>query len=218
MASSSKVDAVVDHGEKKAFGCREPSVAGTRLPPTVSDRQDLVFIGAIPTQACRSEMPRSCVPDIEVMDPQALDPVDMDGKCVNPHEAVKEALTTKTAGARANPTPSAGGTIPRSPDLLGRGNGTHDSAKVLATVCSNVDSVKKVPAKGTSGKDMHVGYDPLVRSVGPGVQGSDYKYEGIGTPVETIEAGGHELRQGCCILILWISINHLLRFVYWIIK
>ena len=37
-------------------------------------------------------MPRSCVPDIDVMDPQALDPVDMDGKCVNPHEAVKEAL------------------------------------------------------------------------------------------------------------------------------
>ena len=29
------------------------------------------------------------------MDPQALDPVDMDGKCVNPHEAVKEALPTK---------------------------------------------------------------------------------------------------------------------------
>ena len=43
------------------------------------------------------------------MDPQALDPVDMDGKCVNPHEAVKEALTTKTVGARANPTPSARG-------------------------------------------------------------------------------------------------------------
>ena len=50
------------------------------------------------------------------MDPQALDPVDMDDKCVNPHEAVKEALTTKTAGARANPTPSTGGTVPRSPD------------------------------------------------------------------------------------------------------
>ena len=33
------------------------------------------------------------------MDPQALDPVDMDGKCVNPHKTVKEALTTKTAGA-----------------------------------------------------------------------------------------------------------------------
>ena len=32
------------------------------------------------------------------MDPQALDPVDMDGKCVNPHEAIKEALTTKTTG------------------------------------------------------------------------------------------------------------------------
>ena len=40
------------------------------------------------------------------MDPQALDQVDMDGKFVNPHEAVKEALTTKTAGARANPTPT----------------------------------------------------------------------------------------------------------------
>ena len=49
------------------------------------------------------------------MDPQALDPVDMDGKCVNPHEVVKEELTTKTAGARANPTPSTGGTVPRSP-------------------------------------------------------------------------------------------------------
>ena len=43
------------------------------------------------------------------MDPHALHPVDMDGKCVNPHEAVKEALTTKTVGARANPTPSIGG-------------------------------------------------------------------------------------------------------------
>ena len=43
------------------------------------------------------------------MDPQALDPIGMDGKCVNPHEAVKEAPTTKTAGARANPTPSTGG-------------------------------------------------------------------------------------------------------------
>ena len=139
-------------------------------------------------------MPRSCVPDIDAMDPQALDPVDMDGKCVNPHEAVKEALTTKTAGARANPMPSAGGTVPRSPDLLDSGNGTHDSAKVSATVCSSVDSVKKVPAKGTSGKDMDVGYDPLVRSVDPGVQESDYKYEGIGAPVETIETGGHELR------------------------
>ena len=145
-------------------------------------------------------MPRSCVPDIDVMDPQALDPVDMDGKCVNPHEAVKEALTTKTTGARANPTPSAGGTVPRFPDLLGSGYGTHDSAKVSATVCSSVDSVKKVPAKGTSGKDMDVGYDPLVRSVNPGVQESDYKYEGIGAPVETIEAGGHELRQGLPIL------------------
>ena len=134
------------------------------------------------------------------MDPQALDPVDMDGKCVNPHEAVKEALTTKTAGARANPTPSAGGTVPRSSDLLGSGNGTHNSAKVSATVCSSVDSVKKVPAKGTSGKDMDVGYDPLVRSVDPSVQDSDYKYEGIGAPVETIEAGGHELRQGLLIL------------------
>ena len=36
-------------------------------------------------------MLRSCVPDIDVMDPQPLDPVDMDSKCVNPHEAVKEA-------------------------------------------------------------------------------------------------------------------------------
>ena len=43
------------------------------------------------------------------MDPQALDLVDMDGKYVNPHEAVKEALTTKTAGARANPMPSTWG-------------------------------------------------------------------------------------------------------------
>ena len=136
----------------------------------VSDRQDLVFTGAIPTQARRSEMPRSCVPEINVMDPQALDPVDMDGKCVNPHEAVKEALTTKTARARANLTPLARGTVPRSPDLLGSGNGTHDSAKVSPTVCSNVDSVKKVPTKGTSGKDMDVGYDPLVRSVDPSVQ------------------------------------------------
>ena len=114
------------------------------------------------------------------MDPQALHPVDMDGKCVNLHEAVKEALTTKIAGARANPTPSTGGTVPRSPYQLGSGNGTHDSTKVSATVCSSVDSVKKVPAKGTSGKDMDVGYDPLVRSVDPGVQESDYKYEGIG--------------------------------------
>ena len=134
------------------------------------------------------------------MDPKALDPVDMDDKCVNPHEAVKEALTTKTTGARANPTPSTGGTVLRSPDQLGIGNGTHDSAKVSAMVCSSVDSVKKVPAKGTSGKDMDVGYDPLVRSVDPGVQESDYKYEGIGGPVETIEAGGHELRQGLPIL------------------
>ena len=145
-------------------------------------------------------MPKSCVPDIDVMDPQALDPVDMDGKCVNPHEAVKEALMTKTAGARANPTPSAGGTIPRSPDMLGNGNGTHDSVKVSAMVGSSVDSVKKVSAKGTSGKDMDVGYDPLVRSVDPSVQDSDYKYEGIGAPVETIEAGGHEVRQGLPIL------------------
>ena len=67
---------------------------------------------------------------------------------MNPHETVKEALTTKTAGALENPTPSAEGTIPRSPDLLGRGNGTHDSAKVSTTVCSSVDSVKKVPTKG----------------------------------------------------------------------
>ena len=160
----------------------------------------MVFTGAIPTQACGSEMARSCVSDIDVMDPQALDLVDMDGKCVNPHEAVKEALTTKTTGARANPTPSAGGTVPRSPDLLGSGNGTHDSGKVSTTVCSSVDSVKKVPAKGTSGKDMDVGYDPLVRSVDPGVQESDYKYEGIGAPVENIEAGGHKLRQGLPIL------------------
>ena len=134
------------------------------------------------------------------MDPQALDLVHMDGKCVNPHEVVKEALTTKTAGTRANPTPSTGGTVPRSPDHLGSGNGTHDSAKVSATVCSSVDSMKKVSAKGTSGKDMDVGYDPPVRSVDPGVQESDYKYEGIGAPVETIEAGGHELRQGLLIL------------------
>ena len=35
--------------------------------------------------------------------------------------------------------------------------------KVSATVCFSMDSVKKVPAKGTSGKDMDVGYDPLVR-------------------------------------------------------
>ena len=69
-----------------------------------------------------------------------------------------------------------------------------------ATVCSSVDSVKKVPTKGTSGKDMDVGYDPLVRSVDPGVQESGYKYEGIGSLVETIEAGGHELRQGFPIL------------------
>ena len=88
-------------------------------------------------------MPRSCVPDIDVMDPQALNPIDMDGKCMNPHEAVKEALTTKTAGARA-----AGGTVPRSPDLLGSGNGTYDNAKVSTTICSSVDSVKKVPTKG----------------------------------------------------------------------
>ena len=145
-------------------------------------------------------MPRSCVLDIDVMAPQALDPVDMDGKCVNPYEAVKEALTTKTAGAQANPTSSAGGTVPRSPDLLGSGNGTHDSVKVSAMVCSSVDSMKKVPAKGTSGKDMDVGYDPLVRSVNPGVQEFDYKYEGIGAPVETIEAGGHELRLGLPVL------------------
>ena len=135
------------------------------------------------------------------MDPQALDPVDMDDKCVNPdHEAVKEALTMKMTGARANPTSSAVGTVPRSPDLLGSGNGTHDSAKVSTTVSSSVDSVKKVPTKGTSGKDMVVGYDPLVRSIDPGVQESDYKYEGIGAPVETIEAGGHDLRQGLPIL------------------
>ena len=69
-----------------------------------------------------------------------------------------------------------------------------------ATVCSSVDSVKKVPTKGTSGKDMDVGYDQLVRLVDPGVQESNYKYEGIGAPVETIDAGGHELRQGLPIL------------------
>ena len=63
---------------------------------------------------------------------------------MNPHEAIKEALTTKTAGARANPTPSTGGTVPRSPDQLGSETGTHDSANVSATVCSSVDSVKKV--------------------------------------------------------------------------
>ena len=145
-------------------------------------------------------MPRSCFPDIDVMDPQALDPVDMDGKCVNPHEAIKEALTTKTVGARANPTSSDGGTVPRSPDLLSSRNGTHNSVKVSATVCSIVDSMKKVPIKGTSGKDMDVGYDPLVRSVDPSVQESDYKYQSIGAPVETIEAGGHDLRQGLPIL------------------
>ena len=145
-------------------------------------------------------MPRSCVSDIDVIDPQALDTVDMDDKCVNPHEAVKEALTTKTVGARVNPTPSAGGTVPRSPDMVGSGNGTHDSSKVSATICSSVDGVKKVSAKGTSGKDMDVGYDPLVRSVDPSVQDSDYKYEGIGAHVETIEVGGHELRQGLLIL------------------
>ena len=60
-----------------------------------------------------------------------------------------------------------------------------------------MDSVKKVPAKGTSGKDMDVGYDPQVRSVDPGVQESDYQYEGIGAPVETIEASGHELSKVC---------------------
>ena len=69
-----------------------------------------------------------------------------------------------------------------------------------ATVCSSVDSVKKVPAKGTSGKDMDVRFGSLVPSVDPGVQESDYKYEGIGVPVETIEASGHELRQGFPIL------------------
>ena len=132
------------------------------------------------------------------MDSQALDLVDMDDKCVNPHEVVKES--TKMAGARANPTPSAGGNVPRSPDLLGSGNGTHDSAKVSTTVCYSVDSVKKVSVKGTAGKDIDVGYDPLVRSVDPSVQESDYKYEGIGAPVETIESGGHELKQSLPIL------------------
>ena len=145
-------------------------------------------------------MPRSCAPYIDVIDHQALDPIDIDDKSMNPHEAVKEELTMKTAGARANPTPSVGGIVPRSPDMLSSGNGTHDSAKVSATVCSSVDSVTKVPTKGTSGKDMDVGYDPLVRSIHPGVQESDYKYESIGAPVETIEACGHELRQGLSIL------------------
>ena len=70
----------------------------------------MVFIGAIPTQERQSEIPRSCVPDIDVMDPQ-LDPVDMDGKCVNPHKAVKEALTTKTARARACDAPKPGGPL-----------------------------------------------------------------------------------------------------------
>ena len=60
--------------------------------------------------------------------------------------------------------------------------------------------MKKVPTKGTSGKDMDVGYDPLVRSIYPSVQDFDYKYEGIGAPVETIEAGGHDLRQSLPIL------------------
>ena len=89
----------------------------------VFDRQVLVFTDAIPIQVRRSEILRSCVPDIDVMDPQALDPVDMDDKCVNPQEAVKEALTTKTAGARVNPTLSTGGTVPGSPvrfDMVGR--------------------------------------------------------------------------------------------------
>ena len=134
------------------------------------------------------------------MDSQVLDQVDMDGQCMNPHKAVKEALTTKTDGARANPKPSTRGTVPRSPNQLGIGNGTHDSTKVSATVYSSVDSVKKVPTKGTSGKDIDVWYDPLVRSVDPGVQESNYKYEGIGAPMETIEAGGHEYRQGLSIL------------------
>ena len=117
----------------------------------------------------------SCVPYIDVMD-------DEDGRSSSESHAVDWW------------------TVPRSPDQLGSGNGTQDSAKASATVCFSVDSVKKVPAKGTSGKDMDVGYDPLVRSVDPGVQESDYKYEGIGAPVETIEVGGHELRQGLPIL------------------
>ena len=59
-------------GSKKlGSGRRDPSVVGTRLLPTVSGRQDLVFTGGIPTQARRSEIPRSCVLDIDVMDPQA---------------------------------------------------------------------------------------------------------------------------------------------------
>ena len=44
-------------------------------------------------------MPRSCVPDIDVMDPQALDPVDMDDKYVNPHEAVG-LVTSQATRAR----------------------------------------------------------------------------------------------------------------------
>ena len=32
---------------------------------------------------------------------------------------------------------------------------------------------------------MDVGYDPLVRSIDPGVQESNYKYEGIGAPLDT---------------------------------
>ena len=91
------------------------------------------------------------------MDPQALDSVDMDDKYVNPHETVKEALTTKTVGTRANPTPSARGTVLRSPDLLGSENGTHDNTKVSATVCYSVNSVKKVPTKGTSGRTWMLG-------------------------------------------------------------
>ena len=35
--------------KKLGSGRRDPSIAGTRLPPTVSDRQDLVFTDAIPT-------------------------------------------------------------------------------------------------------------------------------------------------------------------------
>ena len=67
------------------------------------------------------------------MDPQALDPVDKDGKCVNPHEAVKEAQTTKTAGAQVNPTPSAGGTVPRSPDHA-VGVGTISVVEMVPTI------------------------------------------------------------------------------------
>ena len=47
--------------------------------------------------------------------------------------------------------------------------------------------MKKVPTKGTSRKDMDVRYDPLVGSVDPGVQESDYKYEGIGVVAMSLD-------------------------------